>query len=156
MCEGASWVGRGSFTGVEFVVVAGAGVAQAGTVAGVADDEGTLLEEVCRRPTAEVGCVGPERLGRLRGREELTMKGVPNLPGRETGLLANAERSLATSCMSWSWPLSLCGASPGWVLSLGFSGEESWESSSEKSLRMALMMALTRSSKECLHLPFDE
>ena len=59
MSEGASWVGRGSFTGVEFVVLAGAGVVGVGTVAGVADDEGTLLKEMCRRPTPEVGCVGP-------------------------------------------------------------------------------------------------
>ena len=63
MSEGASWVGRRSFTGVEFVVVVGAGVAEAGTVAVVADDEVTLLEGVCCRPTAEVGCVGTESLG---------------------------------------------------------------------------------------------
>ena len=79
--EGVSWVGRGSFTGVEFVVAAGAGVAEAGTMAGVVDDEATLLEEVCRRSTAKVGCVGPESLRRLRGREESSIKGVPKFPG---------------------------------------------------------------------------
>ena len=98
--EGASWVGRGSLPGVEFVVVAGAGVVEVGTVAGGADDGGILVEKVCLRPTAEVGCVGPESLGWLRGREEPSIKGVPNLPGREAGLLAIAERPLATSYMS--------------------------------------------------------
>ena len=149
-------MGRRSFTGVEFVVVAGAGVAEVETVAVVAEDDVTLSEGVCCRSTAEVGCVGPESLGRLRGREEPSMKGVLNLPGHEVGLLASADRSLRMSCMSRSWPSSLCGTSLGWVLSLGFSGEESWEPSSEKSLRMALMMALTRLSKERLRLPLDE
>ena len=113
--EGASSVGRGFFPGVEFVVVAGAGVVEVGTVAGGADDGGVLVE-VCLRPTAEEGCVGRESLVRLRGREEPSIKEVPNLPGREAGLLANAERSSATSCMSGSWSS---------VLSLGFSDEGS-------------------------------
>ena len=113
--EGASWVGSRSCTGEEFVVVAGAGVAGAGTdvVGVVVDDEVTLLEGVSCRPIAKVGCAGPERLGWLREREELSMKGVPNLPGREAGLLANAERSLAISCALRSWSSSLCGTSLG-------------------------------------------
>ena len=115
-------MGKGSFPGVEFVVVAGAGVVEVETVAGGANDGGILLEQVCRRPTAEVGCVGPENLGRLRGREEPSIKGVPNLPGREAGLLANAETSSVTSCTSWSRSSSLYGSSLGGVLSLGFSG----------------------------------
>ena len=96
------------------VVVAGACVAEAGTdvVGVVVDDEVTLLEGVSCLPTAEVGCVGPERLGWLRGRDEPSMKGVPNLPGREAGLLT-AERSLAISCVSWSWSSSLCRTSLG-------------------------------------------
>ena len=44
---------------------------------------------------AEVSCVGAESLGQLRGREEPSMKGMPNLPGREAGLLANAKNSSA-------------------------------------------------------------
>ena len=46
--EGASWVGRRSCTGGEFVVVAGADVAEAGTdvVGVVMDDEVTLLEGI--------------------------------------------------------------------------------------------------------------
>ena len=70
--------------------MAGEGAVGVGTVAGGADDGGILLENVCLRPTAEVSCVGPESLGRLRGREEPSIKGVPNLPGREAGLVANA------------------------------------------------------------------
>ena len=58
--EGVSWVGRGSLTGVEFVVVAGAVMAEAGMVAGVADDEGTLLEGGCHRPSdSRSGLCGP-------------------------------------------------------------------------------------------------
>ena len=83
-------MGKGSFPGVEFVVVAGAGVVEVGTVAGGADDGGILVEKVCLRPIAEVGCLGPESLGRLRGRKEPSIKGVPYLPGREAALLANA------------------------------------------------------------------
>ena len=94
-------MGTRSCTGVEFVVVAGAGVADAGT--DVVDDEVTLLEGVSCCPTAEVGCGGPKSLRRLRGREEPSMKGVPKFPGREAGLLANSERSLAISCVSWAW-----------------------------------------------------
>ena len=50
---------------MEFAVLAGAGVVEAGTdvVGVVVDDEGKLLEVVSCLPTAEVGCVGPERLG---------------------------------------------------------------------------------------------
>ena len=53
-------------------------------------------------------------LRRLRGREEeLSIKRVPNLPGREAGLLANAERSSAiywaSQSLSSSWyGTSLC------------------------------------------------
>ena len=61
-----------------------------------------------------------------------------NMPGRGAGLLAMAERSLAMSCMSWSW-WSSCGTSPG----------------SENSLWRELMMALTL-SKERLCLFLDE
>ena len=44
--EGASWVGRRSCAGGEFVIVAGVDVAEAGTdvVGVVMDDEVTLLE----------------------------------------------------------------------------------------------------------------
>ena len=106
--EGASRVGRRSCTGVEFVVVAGAGVAEAGTdvVGVVVDDEVTVFEGVSCLPTAEVGCVGPESLRWFRGRDEPSMKGVSNLRGREAGLWT-AERSLAISCVSWSWSPSL-------------------------------------------------
>ena len=76
-----------------------------------------------------------------------------NMPGRGAGLLAKAERSLAISCMSWSW--SSCGTSLGSVLSLAFSGGESWGSSSENSLQRELVMALTL-SKERLCLFLDE
>ena len=44
-------MGRGSFPGVEFVVVAGVGVVEVGTVAGGADDGGILVEKVCLRPS---------------------------------------------------------------------------------------------------------
>ena len=74
------------------------------------------------------GLCGPEKSRAAAWAGRAVDKGVPNLPGRQAGVLANAEKSLKTSCMSWSWSSSLCGASPGWVLSLGFSGEESWES----------------------------
>ena len=133
--------------------MAGAGAAEAGT--GVVDfrvdGEVTLLARLVCRPLAEKA---PDSLGRPRGRDEPSIKGVPNLPGREAGLLAKAERSLAMSCMSWSW-WSSCGTSLGSVLSLTFSGRESWGSSSENSLRRELMMALTL-SKERLCLFLDE
>ena len=79
-----------------------------------------------------------------------------NMPGRGAGLLAKAERSLAMSCMSWSW-WSSCGTSLGSVLSLAFSGGESWGSSSENSLRRELMMALILSKERlCLFLMSGE
>ena len=74
-----------------------------------------------------VSCVGAKSLGRLRGREEPSIKGVPNLPGREAGLLTNAESTLAIF----------------WCRSTGYLDEESWESLSENSFRMALTAALT-------------
>ena len=107
-------MGRRSCTGVEFVVVAGVCVAEAGTdvVGIVVDDEVTLLEGVSCLLTTEAGCVGPERLGWLWGRDEPSMKGLTNLSGREAGLLT-AERSLAISCVSGSWSSSLCRTSLG-------------------------------------------
>ena len=63
------------------------------------DGEVTSLARVVRRPLAEKA---PDSLGRPRGRDEPSIKGVPNLPGREAGLLAKAENSLAVSCMSLS------------------------------------------------------
>ena len=113
--ESASCMGRRYCTGLEFMVVAGAGVAEAGTdVMGVVvGDEVTLLEGLSCRPIAEVGCVGPESLGRLRRPEEPSIKGVPNLPAREAGFFGNADRSLASSCGSRSWSSSLCGTPHG-------------------------------------------
>ena len=154
--KGASWVGRISFTGGVFV--AGMSVAKAGTavVDVVVDDEVVPFETVSFRPLAEVSCVGAESLGRLRGREEPSMKGVPNLPDREAGLLANTERSSTTSWVSKSWSSSWCGTSLGCPLSFGVTDKESWESLSENSFRMALTPALTRSAKKRLRFPFEE
>ena len=84
------------------VDVAGAGAAEAGTGVvgfGVDGEVAPLVRLVCR-PLAEKA---PDSLGQLRGRGKPSIKGVPNLPGREAGLLANEENSLAVSCMSWSW-----------------------------------------------------
>ena len=133
--------------------MAGAGAAEAGTgVVGFGvDGEVNLLARLVCRPLAEKA---PDSLGRPRGRDEPLIKRVPNLPGREAGLLAKAERSLAMSCVSWSW-WSSCGTSLGSVLSLAFSGGESWGSSSENSFRRELMIALI-SSKERLCLFLDE
>ena len=68
--------------------MAGAGAAEAGTdvVGVVVDGEVSLLARLGCRPLAEIGCVGPGSLGRLREREEPSIKGVTNLPGREAGL----------------------------------------------------------------------
>ena len=129
--------------------MAGAGAAEAGTGVvgfGVDGEVAPLARLVCC-PLAEKA---PDSLGRLRGRGEPSIKGVPNLPDLEAGLLAKAEKSLAVSCMSWSW-WSSCRTSLSSVLSSGFSGGESWGSSSENMLRRELMMALTL-SKECLCL----
>ena len=41
---------------------------------------------------AGVSCVGVEYLGRLRGREEPSMKGVPNFPDSEAGLICRVAR----------------------------------------------------------------
>ena len=68
------------------------------------------------------------------------------MPGRGAGLLVKAERSFAMSCMSWSW-WSSYGTSLGSVLSLTFSGGESWGPSSENSLWRELVMALTLSKE---------
>ena len=43
---------------------------------------------------AGVSCVDAESLGRLRRRKEPTMKGVPNLPDREAGLICRAARRI--------------------------------------------------------------
>ena len=98
--EGAFWVGRISFAGWLVVAGAKAGLAEARTdVVGVLmTDEGVPFEAASFRTMAGVTCVGAESLGRLRWREEPSIKWVPNLPGREAGLLVNAERS---SAMSW-------------------------------------------------------
>ena len=75
-------------------------VAEAGTggVGAVVIDVAVPLEAASFRPRVEVSCVVGESLGRLREREEKpSIKGVSNLPGREAGLLANAERSSAIS-----------------------------------------------------------
>ena len=55
-----------------------AGVAEVGTdvVGVVVDNEVVPLEAASFRPIDEVSCVGGESLGRLRGREEPSMKGV--------------------------------------------------------------------------------
>ena len=81
--------------------MAGAGATEAGTgVVGVGvDGEVTLSVRLVCRPLAEKA---PDSLGRPRGPNEPSINGVPNLPGREAGLLVKAERSLAMSCMSWS------------------------------------------------------
>ena len=96
----------------------GAGAAEAGTgvVGFEVDGEVTSLARLVCRPLAEKA---PGSRGRPRGRNEQSIKGVPNLPGCEDGLLAKAERSLAVSCMSWSW-WSSCGTSLGSVLSSEF------------------------------------
>ena len=95
--------------------MAAAGVAEAGmdVMGVVVGGEVTLLEGSGCRPIAEIGCVGPKRLGRLRGREKPSMKEVPNLPGRGVGLLANADMPSASSRGSRSWSSSLCGTSRG-------------------------------------------
>ena len=75
-------------------------VAEAGTggVGAVVIDVVVPLEAASFRPRVEVSCVVGGSLGRLREREEKpSIKGVSNLPGREAGLLANAERSSAIS-----------------------------------------------------------
>ena len=99
--ECASWLGRGSCPDVGLVVVAGAGTTEAGTGVvgfGVDGEVAPLVRLVCH-PLAEKASDSR----RLRGRGEPLMKGVPNLSGREAGLLAKAENSLAVFCMSWSW-----------------------------------------------------
>ena len=97
--EGASWVGRISCAGGVFGAMAKVGVAEAETavaeagtdgVGAVVIDEVVPLEAASFRSIAEVSCVGAESLGRLRGREELSIHGVPNVPGR-------GERPSATS-----------------------------------------------------------
>ena len=99
-------MGRISWAGGLFVAGARARVAEAETgvtkvgtdvVGVVMADEVVPFEAASFRLMAEVNCVGAENMGRLRGREEPSMKGVPNFPGREAGLFANAERLSATS-----------------------------------------------------------
>ena len=121
--ENASCVGRISWAGDLFVTGAGAGVAEAGTgaakagtnVVGVmmAGKKVVPLEVASFRPMAGVNCVGAESLRRLRGREEPSMKGVLNFPGREAGLSANAERSSVIFWMSRPWSSPWCGTSLG-------------------------------------------
>ena len=66
------------------------------------------------RPRAEGNCVVGSGFGRRRGREEEpSIKGVPNLPRREAGLLAKAERSSAVSWVSPSWSSWRCETSLG-------------------------------------------
>ena len=64
--------------------MAGAGAVEAGTgvVGVVVDVEVTLLARLICRPLAEIGCLGPESLERLRGRDEPSINKVPNLPDR--------------------------------------------------------------------------
>ena len=141
------------------MAAAGVGVAEAGTggVGVVIVDVVVPLETASFRPRAKVSYVVGESLERLRGREEEHLiKGVPNLPGREAGLLANAEGSSAISWVSQSWSSSWCRASLGRALSFGVAVEESWESLSETSFWMALTTSLTRSAKERLRFPFKE
>ena len=113
--EGASGVGRISCVGGLLVAGAGAGLVEAGTdvVGVVMTDEVVAFEAACFCPMARVNCVGAESLGRPRGREKPSMKGAPNLPGSEAGLLANADRPSAMSWVSQSWSSSLCGTSLG-------------------------------------------
>ena len=93
-----------------FVAVAGAGVAEAGVgvvevgiggVDVVVVDVVVPLEAASFHPRAEVSCEVGESLGWLRGWEKApSIKGVPNLPGREACLLANTEWSSAISWVS--------------------------------------------------------
>ena len=111
----------------------GAGAAGEGSAGEVAVEAGTLAVGVNRLmrlvclPLAVVGF--PEGLGRLRGRSEPSMNGVPNLPGCEAGLLAKAERSSSVFCRSSSY-----GTSSGSSVSLGLPGGGVGESSSEAAL----------------------
>ena len=94
--ECASWLGRRSCPGLGSSVLMGAGAAGEGSAGEVAVEAGTLAVGVNRLmrlvclPLAVVGF--PKSLGWLRGRGEPSMNGVPNLPGCEVGLLANARR----------------------------------------------------------------
>ena len=109
-------MGRISCAGGVSVAVAGTGVAEAGTggIDVVAVGAAVPFEAASFCPRDEVSCVVGKSLGRLRGREEEpSKKGVPNLPGRETGLLANAERLSSISWVSRSWSLSGYGTSLG-------------------------------------------
>ena len=79
-------MGRRSCAGGVFVIVARTGMAKAGTggVDVVVVPFVVPFEAASFRPSAEVSCVVGKGLGRLRGREEKpSMKGVPNLLGRE-------------------------------------------------------------------------
>ena len=90
--ECSSWLGRRSCPGLGSSVLMGADAAGEGSAGEVAVEAGTLAVGVNRLmrlvclPLAVVGF--PESLGRLRGRGEPSMNGVPNLPGCEAGLLA--------------------------------------------------------------------
>ena len=93
--EGASWVSRTSCAGWLVVAGAEAGLAEAETdmVGVVMANEVFPFEVASFRAMTGVSCVGAESLGRLQGRKELSMKGVPNLPGREAVFFfVNAER----------------------------------------------------------------
>ena len=82
------------------MAIAGTVVTEAGMVRVdvVVIDVVVPFEAASFRPSAEVSCVVGKDLGRLRGREEEpSIRGVPNLPGPEAGLLVKAERSSAVS-----------------------------------------------------------
>ena len=85
--EGASWVSRTSCAG--WSVVAGAGTDMVGVVMA---NEVVHFEVASFRAMTGVSCMGAESLGRLQGRKEPSVKGVPNLPCREAVFLVNAER----------------------------------------------------------------
>ena len=88
-------MGRISCAGGVFVAVAGTGVAAAGTggVDVVVIGARVPFEGASLCPRTEESCVVGKSLRRLQRREEEpSIEGVPNLPGREAGLLANAER----------------------------------------------------------------
>ena len=107
-----------------------------------------------------VYCVGAESLGQLRGRVETSMKGVANLPGRKAGLYAGLRGRIIGKygelvrdfLVSQSWS-SRYETSLGWVLSFGVADEESWESLSENSFRVALTTALAV-GEEAFVFPF--
>ena len=145
-------MGRISCAGGVLVAVAGTG-----EVGVVVVDVLVSFEAASFCPRAEARCVLGKTLGRLRGREgEPSIRGVPNFPGCDTGLLANAERSSAVYWVPQSWSSSWCETSLGGAFSFGVADKESWELSSETSFCRALTRALTWSTTERLRFPFEE